>query len=98
MNEHELDELIENWLLGSISPEDRARLEDLIARDPDVYRRVKESQGAYQAILAAHRESMRNKLTQLDAAIDRARTKRVWWIILLALLGLTILALVVLLI
>lgn len=66
MEEHTLPNLIDQYLLGTISPEDRKQLEALMADNPSVAELVKESKEAYKALIHARHKQLREKLRQLD--------------------------------
>jgi len=66
MEEHTLSALIDQYLLGTISTQDRAYLEELIVTDPTVAELVKESKMAYKAILFERNRRLREKLRDLD--------------------------------
>lgn len=66
MEEHTLSEWIDQYLLGTISPEDRKRLEALMHSDPAVAELVKDSKQAYKALVHARHQQLRGKLRELD--------------------------------
>jgi hypothetical protein len=66
MNEHTLPELIDQYLLGTISPKDKLDLEQLMASDPIVAEQVKESQEAFKVIQHERNRILKEKLKEID--------------------------------
>lgn len=66
MEEHTLPYWIDQYLLGTISPEDRKQLEELMAVDPSVAELVNDSKEAYKALIHARHKQFREKLRELD--------------------------------
>jgi hypothetical protein len=86
MEEHTLSTLIDQYLLGTISHEDRMELEALMASDPSVAESVRDSKEAYKALVHARNRQLREKLKQLDKSDpDPSGLKSKWfgWLILL---------------
>mgnify|MGYP003401826928 CR=1 FL=1 len=50
MGEHRLTTLIDQYLLGTISLEDRSKLEQLMLSDPSVSKLVRESEAAFKVL------------------------------------------------
>lgn len=66
MDEQTLLELIDQYLLDTISPKDKFELEQLIASDPKVAEKVKESQEAFKVILHERNRILKEKLKEID--------------------------------
>ena len=66
MGEHRLTNLIDQYLLGTISPEDRAKLEQLILSDPSVSKQVRESEATYKVLQHEKNHRQKEKLRGLD--------------------------------
>lgn len=66
MDEHTLTTLIDQYLLGTISPEDRSLLEQLILSDPSVSKLVRESEDAYKVLQHEKNRRLKEKLHGLD--------------------------------
>ena len=66
MNEHTLPELIDQYLLGTISPKDKLDLEQLMASDPIIAEKVKESQEAFKVIQHERNRILKEKLKEID--------------------------------
>lgn len=66
MEEQTLSNWIDQYLLGTISPEDRKQLEALMAADPTVAELVNDSKEAYKALIHARHLQLREKLRKLD--------------------------------
>ncbi len=87
MDEQQLAELIDAYLLGTLTPTEQQQLEDLMAQDPAVATLVEESKKAFAVLEYARQHQLRTKLQGWDAAQLRRRTKnRWWWSVLLLLL------------
>ncbi len=68
MEDHKLLELIDEYLLGTISPGDQAALEKKMAEDPETKRVVQESLDAFRVIQAARNQQLREQMKQWDKA------------------------------
>lgn len=66
MEEYRLNDLIDQFLLGTISPEDHQKLQQLIASDPEVNQMVEDSKLAYKALALERRKQLKTKLKALD--------------------------------
>lgn len=66
MGEHRLTTLIDQYLLGTISPKDRTELEELILSDPSVSKLVRESEAAYRVLQHEKNRRLKEKLRGLD--------------------------------
>ncbi len=66
MEDHALSDLIDQYLLGTISPEDDQQLQQLISSDPKVEKLVEESKLAYKALEIVRRQQLKAKLKVLD--------------------------------
>lgn len=66
MGEHRLTTLIDQYLLGTISPEDRSKLEQLILSDPSVSKLVRESEATYKVLQHEKNRRLKEKLRGLD--------------------------------
>lgn len=66
MGEHRLTTLIDQYLLGTISPEDRSKLEQLILSDPSVSKQVRESEATYKVLQHEKNRRLKEKLRGLD--------------------------------
>jgi hypothetical protein len=62
----QLENLIDAWLLGQLSPEESIVLEQRIADDPEVAAMAAESRLAFEVIKAQHQKLLRQKLKDLD--------------------------------
>jgi len=65
-DQHKLAELIDAWLLQQLPPEEKARLEHMIANDPVVARMARESQIAFEVLKADQQTRLRKNLKLLD--------------------------------
>lgn len=83
MEEHKLQELIDQYPMGTLSAEDKAYLEQLIQSDPEVASRVRESQYAHKILLAAKHRQLREKLREIDRHDRRRSGFLPRWIVLL---------------
>jgi hypothetical protein len=72
MEEPALLELIDQYLMGNIRPEDKTELERMMATDPEIAALVSESRTAFKVLQAARDRQLREKLK----AIDRDDTHR----------------------
>jgi len=92
MEEQTLDTLIDHYLLGTISPLDKTRLEKAMADDPSVAALVEDSKRAYQALLLERNRIMKEKLKMLDKEdMDDERNPSPKWKILFSAAGIMIL-------
>ncbi len=66
MGEHRITTLIDQYLLGTISPEDRSLLEQLILSDPSVSKLVRESESACRILQHEKNRRLKEKLRGLD--------------------------------
>jgi hypothetical protein len=78
MKDFDLHDLIDAWLLGTISPEDLALLESKIATDPVVAREAQESRLAYTLLLLIRDRKRRLHLEYLDrlSSLQKEHGKR----------------------
>ncbi len=80
MADNRLHDLIDQYLLGTISSEDHQVLQQHIATDPDVARMVEESKLAYKALEQERRKQLKTKLKGLDEiASGTGSTKFKWF-------------------
>ena len=80
MKEYLINDLIDQYLLGIISPEDNRELQKLIAEDPEVASLVEESKMAYKALELERRKQLKSKLRALDGQAEDPGTKSSKWI------------------
>lgn len=83
METQQLNQLIDQYLLDTISPEDKVRLERLAADDPEVSLYLRESQQAFKAIRLARDRQLRSKMIQWDREDQGEKTglaSKSWWI------------------
>ncbi len=66
MEEKYLAELIDQYLLGKISPEDKSHLEQLMASDPQIADMVSESRQAFKVLRSERNRQLREKLRKID--------------------------------
>ena len=74
MEEPALLELIDQYLMGSIRPEDKVELERMMGSDPEIEALVDESRKAFNVLQAARNRQLREKLR----ALDKVRHASVW--------------------
>lgn len=88
MEDYPLNQIIDQYLQGTISSEDKKMLLTKIDSDPQVAKLVEESQLAYKAIEAHRRKELKTKLQTLDKnAVSRRKKIPGWLSILILLLG-----------
>lgn len=83
METQQLNQLIDQYLLETISPEDKVRLERLAADDPEVSLQLRESQLAFKAIRLARDRQLRSKMIQWDLEGQggiKGQASKSWWI------------------
>ncbi len=73
MEEKDLSALIDQYLLGRITPDDMQRLEYLRKTNPDVDLRVRESIGVLNVIKYLRYKQLRDKLRQIDNADEKRK-------------------------
>ncbi len=83
MEEPVLLELIDQYLMGSIRPEDKVELERMMASDPEIAALVSESRKAFNVLQAARNRQMREKLKALDKDDTRRSGFLPHWIIIM---------------
>lgn len=66
MKEHNLNDWIDQYLLGTIDPEHKAQLEQLMDQDAVVAERVRDSQVAFEAIRLVRNRDLREKMRKWD--------------------------------
>src|SRR6187397_2898059 len=66
MEEPVLLEWIDQYLLGTISPEHKAELERMMTADPEVAELVKESKEAFKVLQSERNRLLREKLRAID--------------------------------
>jgi hypothetical protein len=66
MEEHKLAELIDQYLLGTISVQDKAYLDQRVKTEPEIAELVKESKQAFRVLQAEQKRRLREKLRELD--------------------------------
>jgi hypothetical protein len=66
MEEKRISDLIDLYLLGSLSPMDRAYLEERMAADPAVAQNVRESQNAFAVLLSERNRRIKERLQEID--------------------------------
>mgnify|MGYP000858094643 FL=1 len=84
METQELNNLIDQYLLDTIGSEDKERLEQLAAADPEVSRQLQESQRAFAAIRLARDRQLREQMIQWDRQSQggqRVWNSKLWWMI-----------------
>lgn len=59
-------EWIDQYLMGTIRPEDKTELERMMASDPEIAEMVEESRKAFNVLRAARNHQLREKLKALD--------------------------------
>ncbi len=72
-DQHKLAELIDAWLLQQLPPEEKVRLEHMIANDPAVAQMARESQLAFEVLKADQRSRLRKNLKLLDQQDPRSQ-------------------------
>lgn len=90
MDEHRLTTLIDQYLLGTISPEDRSHLEMLILSDPSVSTLVRESEATYKVLQHEKNRRLKEKLRGLDKDEFKHQgffSKPIGWLTILLLAG-----------
>lgn len=90
MDEHRITTLIDQYLLGTISPEDRSQLEQLILSDPSVSALVRESTAAYKVLQHEKNRRLKEKLRGLDKDEFMRQgffSKPIGWLTILLLAG-----------
>src|SRR6188508_883027 len=84
MQEKDLRELIDRYLLGTINADEEAQLSDLRKTNPEVDLRVQQSMEAFRVLQYGRYQQIRQSLKQIDAldtkTPNRYRYKR--WIIM----------------
>jgi hypothetical protein len=66
MKTQNIESLIDEYLLGTISPQDKAALEQRMAEDPAIAELVRDSQQAFKVIRHARNQQVKEKLRRLD--------------------------------
>ncbi|MBP7239050.1 MAG: hypothetical protein KBA14_02415 [Saprospiraceae bacterium] len=66
MEDPVLLEWIDQYLMGSIRPEDKTELERMMASDPEIAEMVEESRKTFNVLRAARNHQLREKLKALD--------------------------------
>ena len=66
MKAEPIETLIDEYLLGTISPQDKIALEQRMANDPAVAEMVRDSQQAFNVLRHARNQQLREKLRGLD--------------------------------
>lgn len=74
MEEHTLEELIDDYLSGSISDSDRIRLEFLMATDPAIAREVEQCKEAYRFLQYSNDQRILGQLKKFD--LDEKNKKK----------------------
>lgn len=74
MEEKELLDLIDQYLLGRIKPDDLQRLEYLRNINPDIELQVRQSIEAFKVIKYLRYKQLREKLRQIDNADEKSKT------------------------
>ncbi|MVF83135.1 hypothetical protein D6U74_19060, partial [Vibrio cholerae] len=74
MEDPELLEWIDEYLLGTIQPEHRARLEARMSSDPVIAELVRNSREAFLAIQVAREHQLREKLVEWDRRETHRKT------------------------
>ncbi|MEP6795750.1 MAG: hypothetical protein ABJB16_15580 [Saprospiraceae bacterium] len=84
MQEKDLLELIDQYLLGRIRPDDLDRLEYLRKTNPDIELQVRQSIEAFNVIKYLRYKQLREKLRQIDSADEKSKTGflRQQWIVI----------------
>lgn len=67
MNQRAIQELVDSYLLGQISPENKKMLLNLMEADPVFAQQVKESEETFRLLQAARDRELRQKLKRWDA-------------------------------
>ena len=73
MDKPPLADLIDNYLLGKLTPEDKAILFQRAAADPEIDTQLKESLEAFKAIRVAQWKARKEKLKQIDEEEERGK-------------------------
>lgn len=97
--EHEWDDLIDAYLLDTINPEEKERLQSQMALDPELANRVRESVLAFAVIRHARERQLREKMERWDLGASRYKVRRKQWpliflLLLIFFLGGTLLTLI----
>ncbi len=74
MEEKELLELIDQYLLGRIKPDDLQKLEYLRKTNPDIQLQVKQSIEAFNVVKYLRYKQLREKLRRIDSADEKSKT------------------------
>ncbi len=83
MEDPELLEWIDEYLLGTIQPDHRALLEARMSSDPGIADLVRHSREAFLAIQVAREHQLRDKMVEWDqkVALRKTKLRRIWtWV------------------
>ena len=83
MEEPALLELIDQYLMGNIRPEDKVELERMMASDPEIAALVSESRKAFNVLQAGRNQQLREKLRAIDKDDRRRSGFLPHWIIMM---------------
>ena len=72
MNQRAIQELVDSYLLGQISPENKKMLLDLVEADPVFAQQVRESEETFRLLKAARDRELRQKLLTWDTEAKKS--------------------------
>ena len=90
MNQRAIQELVDSYLLGQISPENKKMLLDLVEADPVFAQQVRESEETFRLLKAARDRELRQKLLTWDTEAKKSISGKKRLLYCLALLLLVI--------
>lgn len=85
MEEPELLEWIDQYLMGTISPVRKKELEELMASDPGVAELVRDSKEAFKVLQSEHNRLLREKLRAIDKDENQRSVFLPKWILMMLL-------------
>lgn len=71
MNDRQIQDLVDSYLLRQISPENKTKLLDMMEADPVFAQYVKEGEETFRVLQAARDRELRNKLKAWDAGMEK---------------------------
>ena len=88
MKQRQIHDLVDSYLLGRISPENKKLLHEMMEADPAFAREIKESEEAFRILQLARQRELRQKLLTWDAlsALRNGRKKKGLLILLVMIL------------
>lgn len=70
MNEKPISELIDDYVSGQVSPDEKAYLEELSAIDPDVRSQLRTAREAYDFLERSYYRNVKKKLQEYDRSVE----------------------------